>query len=140
MGRLLEPLLPDLGIFALDAWVHLRQVIDIEVFERFLRGADKRNAPSGGEQDYLVRGLQAFDVVRDNDDGAIRVGHVTHDRAHAAGQPWVEPGGRLVQEEEPRLADEFGRNTGSFLLAAAEAAQQHVTSVVTSGGRRKRAT
>ena len=105
MGGLLEPLLPDLGIFALDPRVHVRQVIDIEVFERFLRSADKRYAPSGGEQDDLVRGLQAFDIVRDYDDGAIRVGHVAHDRADAARQPRVEPRGRLVQEKEARLAD-----------------------------------
>ena len=58
------------------------------------------------------------------------LGHPTNDLRHTTRQTRVESGRGLVEEEEPRPADQLRRDARALLLAAAEATKCDVTAVI----------
>ncbi len=97
-----------------------RPLLEAEEGEGVVGPAVERDPASGGEDQETVADAETEDAVRDHDDGAAVVGepaqHVHHGAVHAG----VETGGRLVQEEQRRLGQQFHGDADPFALAAGE--------------------
>ena len=80
----------------------------------------ERGLAARREQQHLVAHVQIGEGVRDDQDDAAGVGELTQHRHDLPVERGVQPGGRLVEDQQRRAGQQFQRHRGALALAAGE--------------------
>ena len=89
--------------------------------QRGRRGVDSRDRPAAAQHRYAVGdGLDLVELVRDEDDGLALLGHRAERLEERFGLLRSEHGGRLVHDQDARLAVERLQDLDALLLADRE--------------------
>ena len=111
------PVTAGLGLESLE---HLGPVGLAEVPQAVGRRPEERHLAAGHEDEQPVAQVEVGHAVRHHDDRAAvvrQLGHLLHDRLVQSG---VQARGRLVQEQQRRLGQQFQRDVDALLLAAGQ--------------------
>ncbi len=92
------------------------------------------HAPAGDDRDAVAEVLDLVHQVRGQQHGQPVLGQPVHERAHVAHARGVEPGRRLVEQQQPRIAQQRPGDAEALLHAVRVAADLVVTSRVQVDG------
>jgi hypothetical protein len=121
VGRLREPPRPLLPGCGREQQEDVGEIAPAEVAQGVGGRAEVYDMAAGCEQQELGADVQVGDVVRDHDDGAVVVGELAQRAHHRPVHARVEPRGRLVEEQQGRLREQFERDARALALAAGQA-------------------
>ena len=95
---------------------------DPELLERLLDGPDEAHPPSSRHEHDAVALRQVLDRVRGEHDRRRLVGEPAQAGDQLRARDRVQPGRRLVEEEDVRIGEQLGGDAGPLALAAAQRA------------------
>ena len=105
------------------------QVGTLEVRGGARRRTEVGDVTAGRQKQDAVAQVQALDAVRHAHDRASAVGQLTEHLHEAALETRIEPGCRLVEEQERRSGQHLGRDADAFALSARQRLDHGVATV-----------
>ena len=109
-----------------QAFVDLREVVDVEVTRRSIDGPVVGETPTGSEEDDSVALSQVVGAVGGEDDGRAVVGELAERPHQPVGGGGVESGRRLVEEQGARPGQQFDADARPLALSTTELAHPDV--------------